>query len=171
MSKKKAGVIIVPFDEENGLDFGESNNPNFIRIRIESKAIISRGAALFKQNRIIRMTIDKEIMEMFDLKIGTNLATVWPNCRISVREQVGEPFWKTEDKVQQPKMTPANEEKGTPAKIHLHQGLPIYRNLYFCMNENDPNYEDLLVETTEMVDEDDFVAQEIHEEDIEQDNA
>jgi hypothetical protein len=39
------------------------------------------------------------------------------------------------------------------------------------MNENDPNYEDLLVETTEMVDEDDFVAQEIHEEDIEQDNA
>ena len=36
MSKKKAGVIIVPFDEENGLDFGESNNPEFVRIRIES---------------------------------------------------------------------------------------------------------------------------------------
>lgn len=169
MSKKKAGVIIVPFDEENGLDFGESNNPEFVRIRIESKAIISRGSALFKQNRIIRMTIDKEIMEMFDLKIGTNLTTIWPNCRISVREQVGEPFWKTEDKVQQPKMTPANEEKGTPAKIHLHQGLPIYRNLYFCMNENDPNYDDLLVETTEMVNEEDYVANEVQEENIEVD--
>ena len=35
------------------------------------------------------------------------------------------------------------------------------------MNENDPNYDDLLVETTEMVDEDDFVAQEVQEENIE----
>ena len=55
-------------------------------------------------------------------------------------------------------MTPANEAKGIPAKIHLHQGLPIYRNMYFCIDENDPNYEDSSVETTELITEEEFKA-------------
>ena len=35
--------------------------------------------------------------------------------------------------------------------------------------ENDPNYDDLLVEITEMVNEEDYVANEVQEEDIEVD--
>ena len=156
--QNKGQVFVVPLNEEEGLDFEKVSDSNFIRIKIVSKEIISRGAALFPQNRIVRLVLEKEIMELYDLKIGTNLNAIWPKCRISIREQVGKPFWKVGDKVQQPKMTPANEEKGTPAKVHLHQGLPIYRNLYFCMNENDPNYDDLLVETTEMMNEEEFKA-------------
>lgn len=154
--QNKGQVFVVPLNEEEGLDFEKVSDSNFIRIKIVSKEIISRGAALFPQNRIVRLVLEKEIMELYDLKIGTNLNAIWPKCRISIREQVGKPFWKVGDKVQQPKMTPANEEKGTPAKVHLHQGLPIYRYLYFCINENDPNYEDVLVETTELITEEEF---------------
>ena len=153
-------VIVIPWEEtlpwEEDVPYGKSKDPNCIKIKIESNIVINECSQPNIQNRILRMNIDKEIMEMYDLKIGTNLTTIWPKCRISLREQVGEPFWKTEDKVQQPKMTPANEEKGTPAKVHLHQGLPIYRYLYFCINENDPNYEDVLVETTELITEEEF---------------
>ena len=108
------------------------------------------------QTRRHRFTIAKEVLEKYKLGIGSDFCKYFPECRISVREQVGEPFWKLEDRVQSPKMTPANEEKGTPAMVHLHEGLPIYRQICFCLNEENPNYNDAFVETTEMITEEEF---------------
>lgn len=158
---KQPGVYVLPFNESEGIVFGESKNPDFVRVKIQSTTIVARGAGLFRQERNLTLSIDKLIVETYDLKVGSNLVDIFPKCRISVREQVGEPFWRTEDRVQYPKITPANEAKGTPAKVHLHQGLPIYRNVFFCINESDPNYEDSFVETTDFVDEEDYIQTEV----------
>ena len=142
-------VIIIPFDDSdpnNIIDIADSQNPDFVRIRVESSP----------QVRIHRFTIAKEVLDEYKLGIGSDFCKYFPECRISVRERVGEPFWKLEDCVQPPKMTPANEEKGTPAMVHLHEGLPIYRQICFCLNEENPNYNDAFVETTEMITEEEF---------------
>ena len=155
-------VIIIPFDDsdpQNIINFGESSQPDFIRIRVESKELVSNeGSLLTFQTRRHRFTIAKEVLEKYKLGIGSDFCKYFPECRISVREQVGEPFWKLEDRVQSPKMTPANEEKGTPAMVHLHEGLPIYRQTFFYVNAGSPNYDDVFVQTTEMITEEEFNA-------------
>lgn len=157
-NKKQVGVYVLPFNKEENIVFGESKDPDFVRAKIQSTIIVTRGADPFRQERNLTLSIDKLIVKTYDLKAGSNLVDIFPKCRISVRERVGEPYWRTEERVQQPKMTPANEAKGIPAKIHLHQGLPIYRNVFFCIDENDPNYEDSSVETTELITEEEFKA-------------
>ena len=142
-------VIIIPFDDSdpnNIIDIADSQNPDFVRIRVESSP----------QVRIHRFTIAKEVLDEYKLGIGSDFCKYLPECRISVRERVGEPFWKLEDCVQPPKMTPANEEKGTPAMVHLHEGLPIYRQTFFNVNSSSPNYEDVFVQTTGMITEEEF---------------
>ncbi|OKZ21211.1 MAG: hypothetical protein BHV81_00955 [Butyricimonas synergistica] len=142
-------VIIIPFDDSdpnNIIDIADSQNPDFVRIRVESSP----------QVRIHRFTIAKEVLDEYKLGIGSDFCKYFPECRISVRERVGEPFWKLEDCVQPPKMTPANEEKGTPAMVHLHEGLPIYRQTFFNVNSSSPNYEDVFVQTTGMITEEEF---------------
>ena len=154
-------VIVIPWEEtfpwEETLLYKESKDSNYVKIKIKSKILIIKECCQPSiQDRIMILTLEKEILGMYDIKIGSDLTDIFPKCRISVREQVGEPFWKLEDRVQSPKMTPANEEKGTPAMVHLHEGLPIYRQICFCLNEENPNYNDAFVETTEMITEEEF---------------
>lgn len=167
----KNSVIIIPFDDsdpENPILIADSQNPDFVRIRVESKQLVSNGGSLLTfQTRRHRFTIAKEVLDEYKLTIGSDFCKFFPECRISVREQVGEPFWKLEDRVQSPKMTPANEEKGTPAMVHLHEGLPIYRQTFFNVNAGSPNYEDAFVATTEMITEEEWAAMAPHEEVIE----
>ena len=153
--------IVIPWEEtfpwEETLLYKESKDSNYVKIKIKSKILIIKECCQPSiQDRIMILTLEKEILGMYDIKIGSDLTDIFPKCRISVREQVGEPFWKLEDRVQSPKMTPANEEKGTPAMVHLHEGLPIYRQICFCLNEENPNYNDAFVETTEMITEEEF---------------
>lgn len=143
-------VIVIPFDDsdpDNIIEIGESVKPDYVRIRLESSP----------QTRRHRLTIAKEIMDEYNVKVGFDFCTVFPDARISVKEQVGEPFWQLEDRVQSPKLTPANEEKGTPAMVHLHEGLPIYRQTFFNVGKGSANYEDEFVETTEMITEEEFI--------------
>lgn len=50
------------------------------------------------------------------------------------------------------------KKKGTPAMVHLHEGLPIYRQTFFNVNAGSPNYDDVFVQTTEMITEEEFNA-------------
>ena len=62
-------VIIIPFDDsdpQNIINFGESSQPDFIRIRVESKELVSNeGSLLTFQTRRHRFTIAKEVLEKY----------------------------------------------------------------------------------------------------------
>lgn len=51
--------------------------------------------------------------------------------------------------------------------VHLHEGLPIYRQTFFNVNAGSPNYDDVFVQTTTTITEEEWAAMAPHEEVIE----
>lgn len=168
MKTRKSSVIIVPFNAEEGILFGESQNPDYKRMRVQSKTIVSTGSLFYPQTRIHTMTISNELLAEMELKEGYDLTNDFPEARISIIEREGEPFWKTEDRVQSPKLTPGDEEKGIEAKVHISEnGFPIYRNTFLCLSKSDPHYNDVFVPTGKTIPESEFLAMTQNEEVIE----